>query len=64
MAVVLGWIVFREPFGKWESASVVVIFLGVYLVKKAQQKSDAEALVAVEELRADGAAESGQRSEK
>jgi drug/metabolite transporter (DMT)-like permease len=64
VAVVLGWIVFREPFGKWESASVVVIFLGVYLVKKAQQRSDAEVLVAVEELRADGAAESGQRSQK
>jgi len=38
VAVVLGWIVFREPFGKWESASVVVIFLGVYLVKRAQQR--------------------------
>lgn len=38
VAVVLGWIVFREPFGKWESASVVVIFLGVYLVKRAQGK--------------------------
>jgi drug/metabolite transporter (DMT)-like permease len=55
--VVLGWIVFREPFGKWETASVVVIFLGVYLVKRAQQKSDADTLVAVEELGADGAAE-------
>lgn len=38
VAVVLGWVVFREAFGKWESASVVVIFLGVYLVKRAQQK--------------------------
>jgi drug/metabolite transporter (DMT)-like permease len=36
VAVLLGWIVFREPFGKWESAAVVVIFLGVYLVKRAQ----------------------------
>jgi drug/metabolite transporter (DMT)-like permease len=38
VAVVLGWVVFREAFGKWESASVVVIFLGVYLVKSAQPK--------------------------
>jgi drug/metabolite transporter (DMT)-like permease len=38
VAVVLGWVVFREAFGKWESGSVVVIFLGVYLVKRAQRK--------------------------
>jgi drug/metabolite transporter (DMT)-like permease len=36
VAVLLGWIFFREPFGKWESAAVVVIFLGVFLVKRAQ----------------------------
>jgi drug/metabolite transporter (DMT)-like permease len=36
VAVLLGWLVFREPFGKWESAAVVVIFVGVYLVKRAQ----------------------------
>jgi drug/metabolite transporter (DMT)-like permease len=40
VAVALGWVVFREPFGKWESASVVVIFLGVYLVKRAQQQQN------------------------
>lgn len=39
VAVVLGWVVFREPFGTWESASVVVIFLGVFLVKRAQQSA-------------------------
>jgi len=38
VAVLLGWAVLREPFGKWESASVVVIFLGVYLVKRAHNK--------------------------
>jgi drug/metabolite transporter (DMT)-like permease len=38
VAVLLGWIAYREPFGKWESAAVIVIFLGVYLVKRAQRK--------------------------
>ena len=38
VAVILGWIVFREPFGRWESIAVVVIFVGVYLVKRAQQR--------------------------
>jgi drug/metabolite transporter (DMT)-like permease len=38
VAVLLGWIAFREPFGPWESAAVVVIFLGVYLVKRAHQE--------------------------
>ncbi len=38
VAVLLGWIVFREPFGRWETAAMMVIFLGVYLVKRASSR--------------------------
>lgn len=34
VAVWLGWMVYREPFGAREAASMAVIFLGVTLVKK------------------------------
>ncbi|MCX6599731.1 MAG: EamA family transporter [Acidobacteria bacterium] len=34
VAVTLGWLVYREPFGPREAAAMVVIFLGVWLVKR------------------------------
>ncbi len=38
VAVTLGWIFYREPFGRRELAAMLIIFLGVYLVKRAQGK--------------------------
>ena len=34
VAVTLGWLVYREPFGPREAVAMVVIFLGVWLVKR------------------------------
>jgi drug/metabolite transporter (DMT)-like permease len=34
VAVTLGWLVYREPFGRRELAAMLIIFLGVALVKK------------------------------
>ena len=56
VAVALGWLFLREPFGWKESVAMVIIFAGVAIVKRQQS-------VAVQELRADGAAESGQYGE-
>jgi drug/metabolite transporter (DMT)-like permease len=53
VAVFLGWLVYREPFGLREAAAMVVIFLGVWLVRRAS--------VAAEKLRADGRAEAHQK---
>jgi drug/metabolite transporter (DMT)-like permease len=39
VAVFLGWIFYREPFGAWEATAMVVIFAGVALVKRASDKS-------------------------
>jgi drug/metabolite transporter (DMT)-like permease len=55
VAVVLGWIFFREPFGWLECFAMVMIFTGVAIVKRQS--------VAVKKLSADGAAESGQYGE-
>jgi len=38
VAVSLGWIFYREPFGGRELTAMAIIFLGVYLVKRSQQK--------------------------
>jgi len=34
VAVTLGWLIYREEFGIKELSAMIVIFLGVYLVKK------------------------------
>jgi drug/metabolite transporter (DMT)-like permease len=34
VAVALGWLFYREPFGKRQAAAMAVIFLGVWLVKR------------------------------
>ena len=33
VAVGLGWLVYREPFGMLEAVAMVIIFVGVALVK-------------------------------
>lgn len=53
IAVVLGWLVFREPFGWHEAIAIAVIFTGVWMVKHAS-------VAAIEKLRAESPAESGQ----
>ena len=55
VAVLLGWLVYREPFGVREGIAMVIIFTGVALVKRAS--------VPVQKLSSDRAAESGQYGE-
>jgi drug/metabolite transporter (DMT)-like permease len=38
VAVTLGWIFYREPVGRREVAAMLIIFFGVYLVKRAQAR--------------------------
>jgi drug/metabolite transporter (DMT)-like permease len=38
VAVWLGWVFYREPFSQREGIGMVVIFLGVWLVKRAQKR--------------------------
>jgi drug/metabolite transporter (DMT)-like permease len=49
VAVFLGWLAYREPFGWREALAMAVIFLGVWLVRRAS--------AAAEKLRADGSAQ-------
>jgi drug/metabolite transporter (DMT)-like permease len=37
VAVALGWWFYREPFGWWETAGMLIIFAGVALVKRASR---------------------------
>jgi drug/metabolite transporter (DMT)-like permease len=55
VAVALGWVFFREPFGVRECIAMALIFTGVAIVKRQS--------VAVKKLGADRAAESGQYGE-
>jgi drug/metabolite transporter (DMT)-like permease len=55
VAVALGWLFFREPFGLRECIAMALIFTGVAIVKRQS--------VAVQKLGADRAAESGQYGE-
>ncbi len=36
VAVILGWLFYREPFGLREAAAMLVIFAGVAMVKRMQ----------------------------
>jgi drug/metabolite transporter (DMT)-like permease len=38
VAVVLGWLFYREPFGPREAVAMAIIFLGVALVKRFERK--------------------------
>ena len=51
VAVLLGWLFYREPFGLWEACAMLVIFCGVAMVRRATS-------VPVQKLRADRATES------
>jgi len=55
VAVALGWLFFREPFGMLECFAMAMIFAGVAIVKRQS--------IAVQQLSADRAAESGQYGE-
>lgn len=39
VAVALGWLFYREPFGEREALAMIVIFFGVYLVKRFSRHS-------------------------
>ena len=52
IAVLLGWLAYREPFGRHEAAAMAIIFVGVAMVKLAS-------VPAVEKFGAESAAESG-----
>ena len=49
VAVFLGWLAYREPFGWREALAMAVIFLGVWMVRRASAAAD--------KLRADGPAQ-------
>ena len=51
VAVFLGWLVYAEPFGWREMLAMVVIFLGVWMVRRASAAAD--------KLRADRSAQCG-----
>lgn len=40
VAVILGWIVYREPFGAREATAMAVIFTGVAMVKQAEARRE------------------------
>jgi drug/metabolite transporter (DMT)-like permease len=46
VAVALGWLFYREPFGWRETGAMVVIFAGVAVVKRYSQKPEARVLPA------------------
>lgn len=55
VAVLLGFLVYREPFGPREAIAMVIIFIGVWMVKRAS--------VPIQKLSPESAAESGQYGE-
>ena len=55
VAVILGWLLYNEPFGAREAIAMLIIFVGVAMVKRAS--------VPVKKLGADRAAEGGQHGE-
>lgn len=42
VAVLLGWLLYHEPFGRTEAAGMGIIFLGVALVRRAQHRARPE----------------------
>jgi drug/metabolite transporter (DMT)-like permease len=45
VAVLLGWLFYREPFGRTEAIAMVIIFIGVALVKRATPRPRAQVRV-------------------
>jgi len=54
VAVTLGWLFYREPFGVWEAAAMAIIFTGVAVVKRYSRppvlRQREQAAVPVEEI--------------
>ncbi|MEI9814088.1 MAG: EamA family transporter [Acidobacteriota bacterium] len=40
VAVFLGWLVYREPFGIGEATAMAVIFLGIWMVRRASAAAE------------------------
>jgi len=43
VAVILGWLVYREPFGSRELAAMLIIFAGVAMVKRSESRRERHA---------------------
>jgi drug/metabolite transporter (DMT)-like permease len=55
VALLLGWLVYHEPFGAREAIAIAIIFVGVAMVKRAS--------IPIQKLGPESAAESGQYGE-
>ena len=62
IAVVLGWAVYNEPFGRREAIAMAIIFAGIAIVKRSSAHS-AHSSAAIEKLGPERAAKSGQYGE-
>jgi drug/metabolite transporter (DMT)-like permease len=61
VAVFLGWLFYREPFGVKQAVAMSIIFAGVALVKWQTGKAAEKASILARDLRADDAAGSAQQ---
>jgi drug/metabolite transporter (DMT)-like permease len=44
VAVALGWLFYREPFGRTEALAMAIVFAGVWIVKRTAASGKARAL--------------------
>lgn len=63
VALILGWLIYREPLGAREWSAMAVIFLGVAIVKRFSHL-DKRRSIPVGNFCADGAADRGQKREQ
>ena len=64
VAVTLGWLFYREPFGWRETGAMVIIFSGVAVVKRYSQAPSASSAAAGRELSPEGAPSHAEQGDK
>jgi len=64
VAVGLGWLFYREPFGWRETGAMAIIFAGVAVVKRYSQAPSAQSATAGRELSAEGAPSHAEQGDK
>jgi drug/metabolite transporter (DMT)-like permease len=64
VAVTLGWLFYREPFGWRETGAMVIIFGGVAVVKRYSQAPVARSAAAGRELGPEGAPSHAEQGDK
>ena len=64
VAVALGWLFYREPFGWRETGAMVIIFAGVAVVKRYSQAPAARSAAAGRELSPEGAPSHAEQGDK